>query len=548
MAPARLTSFSKLIITLGILLLVFFGGKWVLNNTSFGQGLQDTVQDAKAEQEAQAKNSQNNSESSTTTSNSSSTKAETVGATDENGDKVLRVQLVSWGGYAPGLYFNEGALANARSRFYKDYGFKVDFKLNNDLLGAMDAWIAGEYDVLVQTADAFPLYTAPADINALGPKVFMQVDWSRGGDAIIVKRGIKTVNDLKGKRIAIAVPSPAQTLLISSLEAAGLSYSDVTVIETADNLAAAELFKGNDVDAAVVWSPDDILATQAVPGSKILLTTNEQSHIIADIFFAKQSFIDNNRTMVNQFYEGWMKGVAELNSKENQKKAAKYLGELNGVSTDDALGMMSVVKWSSHGDNMNFFGLNRNYKGQKGEDLYTKMSRKFVETGHADNVAPPWRSVVSTGAVQAANDKLTGSNYAAEQTKVFKKSTGDATAPAISSKPVSISFASGQYRLDANAKTIIDLQFAETAKIFGNAKIRVEGNTDNVGARGMNIDLSKKRAQSVADYLKSQYGMDANRFVIVGNGPDSPVPGCESNQNESCKAKNRRTDFQLIAD
>jgi ABC-type taurine transport system substrate-binding protein len=40
----------------------------------------------------------------------------------------------------------------------------------------------------------------------------MQVDWSRGGDAVIVKRGINTANDLKGKRIAVAVPSPAQTL------------------------------------------------------------------------------------------------------------------------------------------------------------------------------------------------------------------------------------------------------------------------------------------------------------------------------------------------
>jgi NitT/TauT family transport system substrate-binding protein len=541
MAPARLTSFSKLLITLVILLLVFFGGKWVLNNTSFGQGLQDTVEEAKAEQEAQAQNS-------SAKNDSGSSKAETVSSTDKNGDKVLRVQLVSWGGYAPGLYFNEGAVANARSRFYKDYGFKVDFKLNNDLLGAMDAWIAGEYDVLVQTADAFPLYTAPDDINALGPKAFMQVDWSRGGDAIIVKRGIKTVNDLKGKTIAIAVPSPAQTLLISSLEAAGLKYSDVIVKETSDNLAAAELFKGNGVDAAVVWSPDDILATQAVPGSKILLTTNEQSHIIADILFAKQSFIDNNKQMVNQFYEGWMKGVAELKSAENQTKAAKYLGELNGVSTDDALGMMSVVKWTSHGDNMNFFGLNRSYKGQKGQDLYNKMARKFVETGHADKVAPPWRSAVSTGAIQAANEKLLGDNYAAEKSKVFKKSTSDKTAPAISSKPVSISFASGEFRLDENAKTIIDLQFAETAKIFGNAKIRIEGNTDNVGAKAMNIDLSRKRAQSVADYLKLQYGMDANRFVIVGNGPDNPVAGCESNQNEDCKARNRRTDFQLIAD
>ena len=29
----------------------------------------------------------------------------------------------------------------------------------------MNAWMSGDYDVLVQTADAFPLYTAPEDIQ-----------------------------------------------------------------------------------------------------------------------------------------------------------------------------------------------------------------------------------------------------------------------------------------------------------------------------------------------------------------------------------------------
>jgi len=541
MVTARLTGFSKLLITVAILALLFFGGKYLLNNTSAGKNFKETVEAAKEEQAS-------SSNGSSTTTSDDGEKGETVAGTDNDGNKVLRVQLVTWGGYAPGLYFNSGAAANARSRFFKDYGFKVDFKLNNNLTGAMNAWIADEYDILVQTADAFPLYTASDDINALGPKAIMQVDWSRGGDAIIVKRGIKTVNDLKGKRIAVAVPSPAQTLLISSLEAAGLSYSDVEVIKTADNLKAAQVFRSNDVDAAVVWSPDDVFATQDVPGSKILLTTKEQSHIIADIMFAKQSFIDQNKTMINQFYEGWMKGVAELENPANQKIAAKHLGELNGVGTEDALGMMSVVKWTGHGDNMNFFGIDKSYSGQKGSDLYNKMARKFVETGDADKVAPPWRSVAYTGAVQSADAKLQGNQYQAEKKKVFKKSQGDTTAPAISNKPVSISFASGQFRLDENAKTIIDLQFAETAKIFGNAKIRVEGNTDNVGGRQMNIDLSYKRARAVAEYLQQQYKMDPNRFVIVGNGPAEPVPGCEANQNEICKAKNRRTDFQLIAD
>ncbi len=528
---ARLTGFSKLLITLAILALVVFGGKYILDNTSFGKNLKDQAEEASS--------SSGDSRSDRGNSN----------ASDNSDGKTLRVQLVSWGGYAPGLYFNEGAQANMRSRFMKDYGFKVDFKLENDLINALNAWMAGEYDVLVQTADAFPLYTAPDEINANKPKAFMQVDWSRGGDAIIVKRGINTLNDLKGKKIAVAVPSPAQTLLISSLQAAGLKYGDVEVITTQDNLKAAELFRSGDIDAAVVWSPDDVIATREVAGSKILLTTREQSHIIGDIMFASQDFIDDNKSMINGFYEGWMKAVAELSAnKSNREIAAKYLAELNGVPVEDAMGMMENVYFTGHGDNKNFFGLNTSFRGKEGQDLYGDMARKFVEIGDAEKIAPNWRSVIYNGAILNADGNLKGAGYAAEKSKTFTPATAkERAAPAIASKPLSIAFNTGAFELTQNAKTLIDIQFADVAKTFGNVRVRVEGNTDNVGNKAMNMDLSKKRAQSVADYLSNQYGMDKNRFVIIGNGPDKPVAGCETNATEACKSKNRRTEFQLIA-
>ncbi|MFZ1705096.1 MAG: phosphate ABC transporter substrate-binding/OmpA family protein [Saprospiraceae bacterium] len=524
---AKLTRFSKLLITFLILGGIFLGARYLLKNTQLGKDLQS--QAGKMENSNSSENGQTN----------------LSGKRDPN---TLRVQLVTWGGYAPGLYFNEGALANTRSRYLSEYGFNVDFILENDLITALNAWMAGEYDVMVQTADAFPLYTGPKEINDFAPKAIMQVDWSRGGDAIIVKRGINSVNDLKGKRIAVAVPSPAQTLLNSSLEAAGLKYSDVDVIKTTDNLKAAELFRSNDIDAAVVWSPDDLLATRDVPGSKILLTTREQSHIIADIMFASEATINQKRNMINGFYEGWMKGLAEIKAnKANSEKAAKYMAELNGLTVEDAMGMMDNVYWTSHGDNLNFFGLNPEYKGMKGEDLYSKMAKKFVEIGDLEGGVPPFRTAAYTGAIQSADANLTGQAHAAEGRKTFKPTTAsEVTAPAIASKPISINFESGKFQLSENAKTIIDLQFADVARTFANVKVRVEGNTDNVGSKKLNMALSEKRARAVADYLKSQYGMDNNRFVIIGNGPDKPVAGCESNATEDCKAKNRRTEFVLI--
>ena len=532
----RLTTFSKFLITMLIILGLFFLIRYVLNQTEIGTSLKEQGEEYVEQNRSQS-------------DNSGSTSSSSDGAVTFDGDDVMTVQLVTWGGYAPGLYYNEGALPTTRSRFYKDHGLKVKFVLNDNLENALNAWVADEYDVLVQTADAFPLYTAPTEVNDLQPRAFMQVDWSRGGDVIIAKRGINSINDLKGKRVAVAEPSPSQTLLITALEAAGLQYSDVDIVASPDPVVAATTFKGPDVDAAVVWSPFHLEALRDIPGSKELISTREQSHIIADIMFAKQGYIDANREKIQAFYEGWMQGVAELYANEsNQQKAAKILGEFLGFPEEDAMGAMLDVHWTSHGDNMNFFGLNPSYRGQKGADLYGKMSQTFFNLEQAERVAPPWRSATYTGAISAANAKLSGPQYRAEDQPEFTAPTpSEQSAPALATKPITINFATGQSSLSENAKTIIDLQLADIAKSFGNMRVRIEGNTDNVGQRDMNLRLSEARARSVADYLASTYNMSENRFIIVGNGPDNPVAGCESNATEACRAQNRRTEFQLLS-
>jgi len=92
-------------------------------------------------------------------------------------------------------------------------------------------------------------------------------------------------------------------------------------------------------------------------------------------------------------------------------------------------------------------------------------------------------------------------------------------------------------------KDKIENQLGQLSVEFAGMKVRIEGNTDNVGSADMNRTLSFKRAKSVADYLVKTYNFDPNRFVIVGNGPDKPVA---TNNTEEGKAANRRTEFQLL--
>jgi NitT/TauT family transport system substrate-binding protein len=121
---------------------------------------------------------------------------------------------------------------------------------------------------------------------------------------------------------------------------------------------------------------------------------------------------------------------------------------------------------------------------------------------------------------------------------------GDATKKegAILTKRITIYFDTGKWELDRNAQYAMK-EVAELSSTFGSAYIRVAGNTDNVGSRQSNVELSKKRAQSVADYLVKTYKFDSNKFAVVGNGPDKPVA---NNDTPEGREQNRRTDIEVV--
>ena len=465
--------------------------------------------------------------------------------TDTSGEKVIKVGVVTWGGYAGGQYFNEGFDASKKSRFYKDYGFMVEFKVLDDFVASRNAWKTGDVDLLWATIDAFT--TEVKGLEQFEPQVVFQADWSRGGDAVVVKRGINSVKDLKGKKVAFAEMTPSHTFLLWLLESGNLKYSDIEAVKVANAIDAADLFKKGQVDAAVVWSPDDADCVAKVSGAKILQSTKSASNIIADVFVAKKDFINKNKNELKQFLEGWFKGAAEINSSEESKvKASKILAQGLSMPQDFCYDAINNVRLCNYGDNLSFFGLRSDYKGITGEEIYNKMEQKYRKTDYIQGDIQNWRVISNPSIVSSLTNLANADGQKPEGQKTFSKVTDDMkNVEAISTKQVSINFPSGSYTIDENMKTIIDLQFLDIAKSFANTRIRIEGNTDNVGSRQANIILSKKRAQAVADYLITEHSFDRNRFVIIGNGPDKPV---SSNNTSSGKSKNRRTDFELIKD
>jgi outer membrane protein OmpA-like peptidoglycan-associated protein len=73
-------------------------------------------------------------------------------------------------------------------------------------------------------------------------------------------------------------------------------------------------------------------------------------------------------------------------------------------------------------------------------------------------------------------------------------------------------------------------------------KIRIEGHTDNRGKEAYNIDLSRRRAESVLRFLELK-GIDSRRMDAKGFGPTQPVA---PNKTRAGRAKNRRVDFVIV--
>ncbi|PXA96239.1 cell envelope biogenesis protein OmpA [Nostoc sp. 3335mG] len=106
--------------------------------------------------------------------------------------------------------------------------------------------------------------------------------------------------------------------------------------------------------------------------------------------------------------------------------------------------------------------------------------------------------------------------------------------------PSNITFATDQSTVQPQFNQTL-VSVALVLKKFDKTTVGVFGHTDSTGDANHNLQLSQRRAVSVATVLASQ-GVDQRRFYIEGKGATSPIA---SNGTESGRAQNRRVEIQL---
>ncbi len=104
-----------------------------------------------------------------------------------------------------------------------------------------------------------------------------------------------------------------------------------------------------------------------------------------------------------------------------------------------------------------------------------------------------------------------------------------------------IEFDFGKDTIRPVSRPVLDDAIAKLQK-FPGVRVSIVGHTDNVGDPESNMDLSRRRAAAVKQYLVDG-GVDASRVETDGKGDTEPA---FPNDTEENRAKNRRIVFQII--
>ena len=231
------------------------------------------------------------------------------------GAEQLKIGHSTWVGYGP--------LFIARDKgFFKEEGVEVELVNMEDVKIRAAALVAGKLDAMATTVDTVLLYLKP---NVKLVYLFA-LDDSKGGDGIVANKDIKSIADLKGKKVAFTEGSVSQFYINVLLKKAGLSQADIEIVNMTAGDAGSAFVTGK-VDAAVTWEPW-LSRGKATDHGHLLADSSTTPGLITDIITASPETVASRQDEFRALYRGWVRAVefAKTNPDEANAIMAKGVG------------------------------------------------------------------------------------------------------------------------------------------------------------------------------------------------------------------------------
>ena len=244
--------------------------------------------------------------------------------------KTYKVGYNNWIGYLALFVAEEKGL-------FKEEGLAVQKKSFSAPGDGLKPLLAGDLDAHFTTLDStiIALDKAPGKL-----KVVYLTDTSAGADAIIAKKEIKSIKDLKGKTVAATVGECNHLLLAKALEKAGLSEQDIKLTNMGPDDGGAAFAAGK-LDAAVTWEPW-ISQVQADKKGHAIWTSKDTPNLLLDVVTISTATAKDKGAETRAFLRALNK-ANELVIKD-PKTAAKLAAKAIEMKPEDVEGLLPKVK------------------------------------------------------------------------------------------------------------------------------------------------------------------------------------------------------------
>ncbi|MCZ7635105.1 MAG: phosphate ABC transporter substrate-binding/OmpA family protein [Verrucomicrobia bacterium] len=483
----------------------------------------------------------------------------------KDGKLVVQFPINIWPGWAPIIVANNGLAANDASLFTREYGFYLQLSIVDDPVKARDLFASGQSHILWGTLDMMALF-APELVkdSRTVPVICQQVDWSAGGDGVVARGDIRSINDFrmqagKRKKVVLAQNSPSHYFIMSLLIDAGIDPAEVEFKWAADAPAAAKIFvQDPSFDAFVGWAPDIYTVSEGVAGTRLVVSTASANHLIADVWAVRNDFYRDHPDIVAGLVRGVFEGIELV--RKDPAAAARLLAAAYQLPVEDCQTMIGKDGGIAEGDahltnyreNANFF-LDP-FNPANFETVWNRASTIYQSLGAINAPVAPAKVKAATLLSKLAEEYKDSRDLSQPTFKpgaLFRNA--EAEVGQILTKAVIISFEPNASVLNPQYDPTIPDTLAEISRLagtFGNAYIVVEGNTDasrkGVVPADLVRQLSYDRADAVRRAIIEKYKFDPNKFKVLGNGWDNPLPNCTDPSNPDHNKRNRRVEVKVF--
>lgn len=212
--------------------------------------------------------------------------------------------------------------------WFKQAGVDVKFEWF-DYSASMEAFAAGKLDGVTMTNGDALVTGAGGGRNVM----IMVTDYSNGNDMIIGKPGIKSIKDLKGKKVAVEAGLVDHLLLLNGLKKAGLKESDIALVNAKTNEMPQVLASG-DVAAVGAWQPIAGQAIKGLPGSRPIYTSANEPGLIYDVLAVSPASLAAHKAEWQKVVGVWDKVVSYIEDPKTQPDALKIMSARVGIAPE----------------------------------------------------------------------------------------------------------------------------------------------------------------------------------------------------------------------